>query len=180
MKTFLLTISLSLGFLIGSGQKYQPVDQSSEIKIRIKNLASNVTATFKGLEGSIVFNASELSTSSFKITIDPNTVNTGINARDNHLRKEEYFSVATFLKISFVSKQVSRSSKPGTYMLTGNLTIKDVTKEISFPFTVTEKNDGLLFSGECKLNRRDFHVGGSSMILSDNLLVSMNIFAQKK
>ncbi len=180
MKTILLSISLSLLFLAGSGQRYHPVDQSSGIKIRIKNLGSNVTGTFHGLEGTIVFNPSEPGASSFRITIDPNTVNTGVKARDNHLRKEEYFNVAQYPKISFVSTHVRSSGTQGMYQLTGDLTIKGVTKEISFPFTVTTKNDGLLFSGECKLNRRDFNVGGSSMVMSDNVLVSLNVFAQKR
>src|ERR1700741_4549437 len=115
MKTILLAISLSLFFLAGNGQRYQPVDQSSDIKIRIRNLGSNVTGTFNGLEGTIVFNASDPGASSFKITIDPNTVNTGIKARDNHLRKEEYFNVAQYPKISFVSRHVRSSGKPVSY-----------------------------------------------------------------
>jgi polyisoprenoid-binding protein YceI len=180
MKTFSSIILLNLCFLGVSAQNYQPVDQSSNVKIRIKNLGSNVTGTFSGLEGNIHFNASDPSNASFRIAIDANTVNTGINARDNHLRKEEYFNVAQYPKISFVSRRITNSGKPGEYLLTGDLTIKGTTKEISFPFTVTSKNDGLLFSGECKLNRRDFKVGGSSVVMSDNVLVSLNIFAQKK
>jgi len=179
MRTILLTISLSLFSLISTGQNYQPVDQLSDIKFTIKNLGFNVTGTFKGLAGTIRFNATDPGSSSFNVTIDANTVNTGTGARDNHLRKEEYFDVAKYPKISFVSKQVTASGKNGGYTVTGNLTIKGVTKEISFPFTVTAKNDGLLFTGECKLNRRDFKVGGSSMVLSDNLVVSLKVFAKK-
>jgi len=139
MKTILLIISLTIVSLVDEAQNYQPVDQLSNVKITIKNLGSNVTGTFQGLAGTIRFNATDPGASSFNITVDANTVNTGTHARDNHLRKEEYFDVAKYPKISFVSKQVTASGKPGGYLLTGNITIKGTTKEISFPFTVTAK-----------------------------------------
>jgi polyisoprenoid-binding protein YceI len=60
----------------------------------------------------------------------------------------------------------------------GNLTIKDVTQEVKFPFTVTPKDGGYLFEGEFKINRRDFGVGGRSFSMADELKVELSVFAR--
>ncbi len=63
-------------------------------------------------------------------------------------------------------------------MITGKLTIKKQTRIISFPFTATQANDGFLFKGTFKINRKDFDIGGTSTI-ADNLEVALNILAKK-
>ena len=60
----------------------------------------------------------------------------------------------------------------------GKLTIKNVTREISFPFTVEPREGGYLFNGEFKINRIDYEVGESSSV-SDNLTVILKVFAGK-
>jgi polyisoprenoid-binding protein YceI len=62
----------------------------------------------------------------------------------------------------------------------GRITIRGVTKNISFPFTVVQGTDADHFEGEFRLNRRDFGVGGSSWVMSDELTVSLSVRAIKK
>jgi polyisoprenoid-binding protein YceI len=62
--------------------------------------------------------------------------------------------------------------------MTGKLTIKNVTREISFPFTIVPEAGGYLFTGEFKINRIDFGVGESSSV-SDNLTVLLKVMARK-
>src|SRR5438445_4759133 len=97
--------------------------------------------------------------------------------RDNHLRKEEYFDVQNYPRIRFVSTSVT-VDKNAHFTVTGQLTIKNTTKEISIPFTTTPKDGGYIFTGEFKLNRKDFQVGGSSTI-SNTLTVYFSVFARK-
>ena len=106
-------------------------------------------------------------------------MDTDIEARDNHLRKEEYFDVEKYPKISFKSTKVTTTNKEGYLFIFGIITIKNVSKEISFPFTQTSKDGGILFEGEFKLNRRDFGVGGKSFSVADDLTVELSIFARK-
>ena len=98
--------------------------------------------------------------------------------RDNHLRSEDYFDVKNYPRIHFVSSRITPAKKAGTFFVSGNLTIKETTKEISFPFTAQPQADGFLFNGEFKINRRDFKVGGSGTI-SNDLLVKMEVVAKK-
>ena len=158
-------------------QKMKPVDEGSSVKFTIKNFGVNVGGNFKGMNGDINFDPNLLQASTFNVSIDAGTINTGIELRDEHLRKE-FFDVQTYPRIRFVSTQVEKGRKDGTYQVTGHLTIKDVTKEISFPFTISTKENGYQFEGEFKINRRDFNVGGGSLTLSDNATVNLSVFAK--
>ena len=177
MRFILLNISFILFTIIGHGQNYQPADNGSSVKFSIKNFGLNVVGGFKGLSGDIRFNVTDPGSASFNVSVDAKTIYTGNSIRDNHLRKEEYFDVPKYPKISIISKKITGSDKPGVYILTAAVNMKGVSKEISFPFTVVSQKEGLLFTGEFKLNRRDFKVGSGSLVLSDNLTISLSVFA---
>lgn len=161
-------------------QSFSPNDTASAINFTIKNFGINVIGSFKGLNGNISFDPVNLGNSVFDLRVEAATVNTGIDARDNHLKKEEYFDVNKFPFITFLSTKVSASGKDGIFIAGGNITIKGITKNISFPFTATARQKDYVFKGTFKLNRRDFHVGSGSLILSDNLVVSFSIYATNK
>ena len=179
MRTLSVFLFMLLVPFSGMAQTYHPSDQGSTVKFLIKNLGLNVSGSFTGLSGTILFNSANPALSSFRISIDAGSVNTGIQARDKHLRKESYFDVLTHPKINMVSRQIIPTRKPGEYQLTALLHMKGTSKEISFPFSVSAKNDGLMFTGEFRLNRRDFKIGGGSLVLSDSLTVLLTVFAGK-
>ncbi|CAN5565758.1 YceI family protein [soil metagenome] len=178
MKKIAFCIILLISSLSVFSQNYTPVDNGSSVKFNIKNFGFNVSGTFTGLKGKIVFNPNSIGSSYFNVTVETATVNTGNGSRDGHLKKEEYFDVEKHPTLSFVSTKISNSNKPGMLVMEGNITIKGVTKSISFPFTANPLANGYKFAGEFKLNRRDFNVGSSSMVLSDNLTVSLSVFAK--
>jgi polyisoprenoid-binding protein YceI len=177
-KIVLLIISGILA--LQAGAQFKPLEKGSKVEFKIKNFGFNVTGSFSGLEGDIKFDPSKPENGKFDVSIDAATVNTDNNARDHHLKEESYFDVQKFPRIHFVSTKLSGGDKNGgSYKVTGNLTIKGKTKEISFPFTATESAGGLLFKGSFPLNRREFDVGGSSTI-SDHLEVMLTVQAEKK
>ena len=178
-KFTLFVIGLIFSFCI-YGQNFAPVDGSSEVKFKIKNLGISVGGHFSGLNGKINFDLNNLNTSKFDVTVDAATINTGIDMRDDHLKGEDYFDVKNYPKISFVSTKIDPGSKSENFVITGNLTIKKVTKELSFPFKVVSKGEDYIFEGEFKLNRREFGVGGGSLTMSDNLTVTLSVFAKKE
>ena len=158
-------------------QTFTPVENSSFVNFGIKNFGLTVNGSFKNIKGTISFNPANLKASAFNITVDAATVNTDNSSRDSHLKKEEYFDVTRYPKISFSSDKIDKTTT-GTYIVTGRFIIKGITKTVAIPFTATPQNNGYLFSGKIQLNRRDYKVGSSSMILSDNLLLSLNVFAK--
>ena len=179
MKRFLtvaLFSSLSIPFF---AQSYTATDANSKVKFVIRNFGINTGGTFEGLQGAINFDPNSPLTASFDVTVDASTVDTDIEARDNHLRRAEYFDVKTYPKIHFKSTRITKTNKEGYLYMFGTVTIKGVAKEVKFPFKATPKDGGFLFEGEFNLNRRDFGVGGRSLSLSDELNVDLSVFAKK-
>jgi polyisoprenoid-binding protein YceI len=178
LKGIFTTIAVASAIFVFS-QTYTPTDEGSKVRFVIKNFGINTGGTFDGLSGSITFDPASLASASFNVSVDSKTVDTDMEARDNHLRKEEYFDVEKYPKLSFRSTKVTTTNKEGYLFMFGVITIKNVSKEISFPFKQTSKEGGILFEGEFKLNRRDFGVGGKSFSMSDDLTVELSVFAKK-
>lgn len=162
-----------------SAQSMIPVDNGSAVSFSIRNFGLNVVGSLKGLEGSISFNPNDLAHASFMVSVDAASIDTDLESRDKHLRKEAYFNVIMYPKIRFISTNVREGDQPGFYYLSGRLQIKGKEKEVGFPFKVRNLEDGMLFTGELKINRRDFKIGGNSMVLSDNLTIQLSIKAKK-
>ena len=114
---------------------------------------NTVNGTFKGMNGEVNFDQNDLGNASFNVCIDPSTVYTENNKRDDHLRSEDFFFVETFPQICFTSTSVVKT-KSG-FKTIGNLTMRGVTKEVEIPFTF-ENNT---FKGDIKLKRLDYEIG---------------------
>lgn len=165
----ILLLSVSSAF----AQVKQTVTQSS-IAFQIKNLGFMTHGTFGGLQADIRFDPAKPDASSIDATIDVNTVNTGSDMRDNHLKEDGFFDVAKYPKITL--KSVSLKHKSGNnYDGQFNLTIKDKTKVVDMPFTYTEAGNAAEFKGVLKIKRTDFGVGGSSMVMSNDVEVDIDV-----
>jgi len=178
MKIIITLFTLFIVAVNTHAQNLQPVDEGSKVHFVIKNFGINASGDLSGLSGSIKFDPANFAASVFDVSVNAASIDTDNNARDNHLRKEEYFDVEKYKTIHFQSTKVTRSSKAGRFFLFGDLTIKGVTKPISFPFSATAKNGGYLFEGNFEINRRDFGVGGSSVSMADKLKVQLSILAK--
>ena len=178
MKYVIASLLILFITINGHAQSLSPVDSASSIIFKIKNLGFNTTGSFSGLAGTITYLPDNPDGCSFDVHIDAKTVNTGVEMRDDHLRSEDYFDVKNYPQIRFVSVKVTGTKKNGTLFVSGKLTMKGITKDITFPFTAQPVQDGYLFNGEFKINRRDFKVGGGSTV-SDNLTVLLKVVARK-
>jgi polyisoprenoid-binding protein YceI len=114
--------------ILSMAQQFVPTDANSSVKFRIKNLGVNVSGSFTGLKGSIKFDPANVAASAFEVSVNATSINTGIDKRDDHLRKEEYFDVKNYPILHFVSVKVT-AGKGGTFNMVGKLTIKNVTKK---------------------------------------------------
>lgn len=177
MKQFLFGMLMFSATYVNA-QPMKPVNEQSSVKFTIKNFGFNVVGSLKGLNGTIQFDAADVTSALFDITVDVSSINTGIDMRDDHLRSEDYFDVKNYPQIHFVSTRVVNSGKAGTFIVYGNLTIKQTTKEVSIPFSAQPQPDGFLFSGQFKMNRRDFSIGGSGTI-SNELIVKLEVVSKK-
>ncbi len=176
----IFTLFFVLLFHLLHAQHYTPTDEGSEVGFTIRNFGVNVRGTFAGLEGDIQFDEAHLSSASFRVSIKANTINTGIKRRDNHLNQEEFLDTEKFSTLQFISEKITPSTDKDHWFVFGKLTIKDVTREISFPFKAVKTNNDYVFEGNFTVNRRDFNVGGGSISMADELTVSLKIHAKAK
>jgi polyisoprenoid-binding protein YceI len=179
MKKIIYTVALLFSMnLLHAQMILTPTDEGSKVNFVIKNFGIKTGGDLTGLKGTIKFDPKNMSVWAFDVTVEASTINTDNNSRDKHLKKADYFDVAKYPTIHILSTKISATNNPGIYLLNANLTIKGVTKPVSFNFKVNNLNNGYLFTGEFPMNRRDFKVGGNSVSLSDNLNVSLSIFAK--
>lgn len=158
----------------------------SSIGFRVKHFGLvDVPGYFRDFTGTIVYDAKDMKKSSVNFSAKTTSVDTGVNARDNHLRTADFFEVEKYPEMTFKSTKVEKKGK--NWLVTGDLTMKGVTKQISFPFTVAGfKKDAkggvkMGVTAETSVNRRDFGVNyGSNLpdgtqILSDNIAVVLQL-----
>jgi polyisoprenoid-binding protein YceI len=155
------------------------IENKSSVKFSVKNFGLSVDGSLKGLMGILKFNAGHPEESYFNISLSSSSIDTGIDLRDKHLRKEDYLDTENFPFIKFESQKVSVSST-NTFTMTGLLTIKKTSQKISFPFSVGIDGSERHFEGQFKISRKDFAVGGNSLSLGDSVVIKLRVSALTK
>jgi polyisoprenoid-binding protein YceI len=157
-------------------------------KVRHNGLIE-VPGFFRDFTGAITYDAKDVSKSSVTFTAKATSIDTGVQGRDNHLRTADFFEVEKFPEITFKSTKVEKKGKG--WIVTGDFTMKGVTKSLSFPFNVTGFLPGgqrsgprMGVTGATQINRRDFGVnwgsnipGTSTPVVADNVDVILQIEA---
>lgn len=157
MKQVLLTLWT---IILATGLNAQTIDNAkSKVTFEIDNMKVNtVEGSFGGMKGDVNFDNQSPEKSSFNVTIDVASINTGIDKRDKHLRSDDFFDVKKYPLIRFKSDTVTTSSG-GRYATRGTLTIKGVSRKIGIPFVIREGKDMITFRGYININRLDYNVG---------------------
>lgn len=176
----------------GETGKYGFDRAHSAIGFRVNHMGLvDVPGYFRDFTGEVSYNAEDVTKSSVSFTAKMTSVDTGVEARDNHLRTKDFFEVETYPEMTFKSTRVEKSGD--SLKVTGNLTMKNVTKTITFPVKVTGFLPGNQRNGprmgavaETTINRRDFSVnyggnlpGTNTPMLSDDVKVWLQIEAVK-
>ena len=175
----MVTSALFAGFL--AANEFVLDEAHTSVNFKIKHMQiSNVLGKFSEFDAQkIDFDPQNKKLKSIEATINTASIDTGIKKRDDHLRTSEYFDVEKFPQIKFVSKTVRGDS------ITGDLTLKGVTKEMIFEYKfggMTKKDDKMKigFMLEGKISRKDFGVGESGAFLDDNIKIIIEVEAQEK
>ncbi len=150
------------------------ITAQSTVKFRIKNAGFTVNGSFSSFTNQISFDPQNLSQSKLSGVVKVESVNTANSMRDNHLRNADYFDVKKFPTMKFESASIQLIST-NKFKVNGNLTIKDVTKKVSFEMNYQLKNGKQNFDASWKINRLDYHVGESSWVTDDELSIDIHI-----
>jgi polyisoprenoid-binding protein YceI len=139
-------------------------------------VVSTVHGQFPGVTGTMQFEPGAVGNLSLNVTVDMNTVDTDNDDRDGHLKAPDFFDVANHPTMTFQSTRV-RAKRDG-FDVTGNLTIRGVTREVTLHATglgqtVTDPwgNTRVAAHASGVVNRQDFGVAFSQTIDGGGLLV---------
>ena len=195
----IIRILLALGLLATSlnanpGADTVPfkIDKAhSRIGFSVRHMViSKVRGHFTKYTATLNYDESNIANSSAEVTIDVNSINTENKKRDNHLRSPDFFAVEEYPNITFKSSEIKKDGD--NYLATGALTIRGVTKQVSFPFEITGKivdpwgNTRIGIEGSLKINRKDFGVkwskvmDGGGLVVSDDVNIDLVIEAVQK
>ncbi|HUR01102.1 MAG TPA: YceI family protein [Nonomuraea sp.] len=143
-------------------------------------MVTKVRGSFADFAGTAVLDAEDPSRSHAEVTIQVASVDTGNAQRDEHLRTNDFFDAATYPEIRFVSTKAEALGEDN-YRLTGDLTIKDITKSVAVDFefagTAVDPfgNQRVGFEGKTVINRKDWGVNFNAALEAGGVLVSEKI-----
>lgn len=140
-------------------------------------MVTKVRGAFNEFEGTLQLDGTDPSRSSAQVTIQVASIDTRNADRDGHLRTNDFFAADEFPTITFASTS-ARQVDAENYELTGDLTIKGVTRSVTIPFEFTGAvvdpwgNTRVGFEGGLTINRKDYGVNFNVALEAGGLLVS--------
>lgn len=130
--------------------------QVSSAEVSFVFVNNDVEGTLTGFSSSSTIDWNDFKNSKLKGTVDVGTISTGNSIRNWSLRRSKYFDADAYPKISFESTTIQRDNND--IKVIGRLTIKDVTKELSFKFTKSDKQlvgTAVLYSSDYGVHIKD-------------------------
>lgn len=194
MKTPVLItlVTLSLGFTAFAAKPeagaYTVDPMHSSVNFEIPHLViSTVEGKFKTFKGTLTLN-DKFEKSALQAEADVSSIDTSVTDRDNHLKSPDFFDAAKHPKMTF--KSTSITGTPESFKLTGDLTIKGITKKVTFDGTYkgTVKdaygNSKAAFTATAKISRKDFGLTWNKAVeagpvVGDEVTITLKIQAAK-
>jgi len=181
-------LALLLPSLAAAEARTYALDRShSKVSFTIRHLMSEVDGRFRDFDGSITYDPQAPERSRVEVTIQAASIDTSNDRRDGHLRSADFFDVEKHPTLSFESTSVQRESAD-TLRVTGNLSIRGVTKQVTIPVRITGQmpyrgGEKVGFASDFTVDRKEYDVtwnraldqGGA--LLGDEVAVSIRVEA---
>lgn len=160
----------------------------SEVDFTIKHLAiSNVHGRFGHVDATITYDEKDITKSTVKATIDVSKLETGEEARDNHLKSPDFFDTDKFPTATFESTSVTKGG--AGLQIAGNLTLKGITKPVvldvdgpSAPVPGMDHKPHVGFEATVTIHRTDFQLGSKfpAAVVGDDVKITIDLDAAKQ
>jgi polyisoprenoid-binding protein YceI len=158
--------------------------ENSSVGFVCKHVLSSVRGMFPMPSGSVTLDEATPGNSRINATLDASLITTGVEERDTHLKSSDFFNVAEYPTIAFVSTNVTRSNA-SSYSAAGNLSMHGVTRPVTLAFTVSapfEHAGGIRRGIEAttSVNRKDFGLvwefpgEGPGVVVGDEIKVTID------
>lgn len=152
----------------------------TSLKFSVSHLViSDVEGTFKTFDGSMESSKDDFSDAKINFIADVNSISTDNDMRDNHLKSDDFFNAAKFPQIKFVSTSFAPLGD-NKYKLEGNLTIRDITKPVTFDVkyggTVNAMGGTHAgFKATTKINRFDYNLKWDKATEAGNMIAGKEV-----
>jgi polyisoprenoid-binding protein YceI len=173
------------GLLHAAPWEFDPDHTGVHFKVR-HLMVSSVRGEFEKVTGKIVYDETDVTKSTADITIDTASISTRLAKRDEHLRSPDFLDVAKYPAITFKSKRVEKTGN-GTLKMTGDLTIRGVTKEVVLavegPTPAIRDPWGFRRVGgqaTAKINRKDFGLVWNAAMEAGGVVVGDEVEIYRK
>jgi polyisoprenoid-binding protein YceI len=192
-KLFLLTTLLLANVALFAQTKWNVDVVHSSVKFTVEHLViSEVEGQFKTFTGSMTSTNPDFTGSTVDFSVDVNSISTDNDMRDTHLKSDDFFNAEKFPKMTFKSTSFKKVSG-NKYALTGNLTLRDVTKSVTFDVTYGGSakdgrgNTKAGFKATAVINRFDYGLKWNALTEAGGMTVGSDVtialrleFAQAK
>jgi polyisoprenoid-binding protein YceI len=169
---------------VAYGQSWNVDKAHSSVGFSVRHMViSTVSGNFGDYSADINFDGKDMSKATVNATVQMASVNTENDRRDGHLRSPDFFDVEKYPTMIFKSKKIT-VGPDNTFTMVGDLTIRDVTKEVTF----TGQLNGIIddpmgntragLQAETTINRQDFHVSWENKLKDGALVVSNDVKIQ--
>lgn len=196
MKHIIASISTIIALalpVVASASTWTIDPDHSNIGFKVKHLmVSNVKGNFDKHTGVVELNDKDITKSKVEVVIDTASINTNVQKRDEHLRSADFFDVAKYPTMTFVSKKITKAGKD-RLKVTGDLTLHGVTKQVVLdvePISRESKDPwGNIRRGttaNTKINRKDFGLVWNAALetggvtVGDEITITLEIELIKK
>ncbi len=178
---YFLTFLLLNTTLVFSQSIWEFDKSHTNVGFTVKHLViSEVDGNFSNFDGKVSTKGEDFSGADVEFTVDINSINTNNENRDNHLKSDDFFNAEKFPEMTFKSKSMEKAGDD-KYLLVGDLTIRDVTKEINLDVTYNgsvkdpwgNTKAGFKLIGE--LNRFDYNLKWNKTIETGGLVVGEKV-----
>lgn len=153
----------------------------SQVTFTVTHLViSEVTGTFKEFSSNVLSDKADFSDAKVDFSIKVNSINTDNQMRDDHLKSDDFFNANKYSEINFKGRQMKAAGK-GKYKLTGDLTIRDVTKTVTldvvYAGTATDPwgNTKAGFKITGKINRFDYGLKWNTLTEAGGAVVGQDV-----
>jgi len=162
---------------------YQLDKSHTTVGFQVRHIFTMLGGKFQDFSGTIQVDRAKPESSSVEFTIQAASINTNEAKRDEHLKSPDFFDVASHPTIAFKSTSVKPAGKD-VYEVTGNLTMRGVTKQVTLPVTFLGEgkdpwgNEKMGFELATTLNRKDYGINWNKTLDQGGLLVGDEVKVQ--
>jgi polyisoprenoid-binding protein YceI len=187
-----LAVSLAMAASAIAADTYVVDKNHSEAKFEIRHLMSKVSGKFDEFSATVTGDPATTTDATVQFAMKTASVNTGNGDRDKHLRTPDFFDAEKFPEITFKSTSIKATPKKNVYDVTGDLTMRGVTKRVTLPVELLGfgkdpwGNTRAGFTIKTTLNRKDYGINWNKALdeggylLSDDVDVTINLEAVKQ